>query len=109
LAESNYGLLFELWDEFTSDTIFGKRRCPCLLHWKEYGNPNSELLHTFFTQTIVYAGGEEMSLGQVTEKDMEIMTDEEYTLFEELQIQIYVGRYDKAKTTMSQKRQRKGV
>jgi hypothetical protein len=109
LAESNYGLLFELWDEFTSDTTFGKRRCPCLLHWKEYGNPKSEFLHTFFTETKVYAGGEELSLGQVTEKDMEIMNDEEYTIFEEIQIQIYIGRYDEAKTTISQKRQRKGV
>jgi hypothetical protein len=109
LAESNYGLLFELWDEFITDTTFGKRRCPCLLHWKEYGNPKSELLRDFFYQTKVYAGGEEKSLGQVTEKDMEVMNDEEYTIFEEIQIQIYIGRYDEAKTTISQKRQRKGV
>lgn len=109
LAESNYGLLFELWNEFTTDTTFGGRRCPCLLHWKEYGNPKSELLHFFFTETKVNAGGEEMSLGQVTEKDMEVMSDEEYSIFEELQIQIYVGRYNDGKTIISQKRQKKGV
>ena len=109
LAESNYGLLFELWNEFTTDTTFGGRRCPCLLHWKEYGNPKSELLHIFFTETKVNAGGKEMSLGQVTEKDMEVMSDEEYSIFEELQIQIYVGRYNDGKTITTQKRQRKGV
>ena len=109
LAESNYGLLFELWNEFTTDTTFGGRRCPCLLHWKEYGNPKSELLHIFFTETKVNAGGEEMTLGQVTEKEMEVMSDEEYSIFEELQIQIYVGRYNNGKTIISQKRQRKGV
>jgi predicted nicotinamide N-methyase len=108
LAESNYGLLFELWNEFTTDTTFGGGRCPCLLHWKEYGNPKSELLHIFLTETKVNAGGEEMSLGQVTEKDMEVMTDEEYTIFEELQIQIYVGRYNDGKTTFFPKMTKEG-
>lgn len=108
LAESNYELLFELWNEFTTDTTFGGRRCPCLLHWKEYGNPKSELLQRFFNETRLLAGGNVISLGQVTEKHMEIMTDEEYTIFEELQVQIYIGRYNDGKT-ISQKRQRKGV
>lgn len=108
-AESNYELLFELWNEFTTDATFGGRRCPCLLHWKKYGNPKSESLQWFFNAMRVSAGGNVMSLGQVTEKDMEGMTDEEYTIFEELQVQIYIGRYHTTTgKTISQKTTKEG-
>ena len=97
------GLEFELCKEFTQDATYIKR-CPSLLSWREYGNPACESSNTFFHDTDVTIsqnkGGDKKqkavtkSLAECTEMDMEQMSDVEYSFFEELQIQILVGRFD---------------
>ena len=92
------GLKFQLWKEFVDDNDFGGRRCPCVLTWEDYGNPESDLSNSYFHGTTVCierkrAGSNIVPLANTTERDMELMTDDEYSKFEELQVQIYVGRY----------------
>jgi hypothetical protein len=92
------GLKFQLWKEFVDDNDFGGRRCPCVLTWEDYGNPESDLSNSYFHGTTVCIERKRavpniVPLANVTERDMELMTDDEYSKFEELQVQIYVGRY----------------
>jgi hypothetical protein len=100
------GLMFELWRELADDDDYGGRRSPCKLNWKEYGDPESDPSNDFFHERKISVAGTEMTLGQVTERDMELMSDEEYTIFDELQVQVYVGKYCDEETR-SQKRHRK--
>lgn len=100
------GLMFELWRELVDDDDYGGRRSPCKLNWKEYGDPESDPSNDFFHERKISVAGTEMTLGQVTERDMELMSDEEYTIFDELQVQVYVGKYCDEETR-SQKRHRK--
>lgn len=93
------GMKFQLWKEFVDDKDFGGRRCPCVLTWEDYGNPESELSNCHFHETTIWINNKQavpngVPLSNVTERDMELMTDDEYSKFEELQVQIYVGRYD---------------
>jgi hypothetical protein len=98
LAERK-GLEFVLWEEVL-DTPEFKERCPCRLDWREYGDPKCEASNKFFQETTVSIsnsntdgmGKVEKSLAEITESDMEGMSEDEYTFFEELQVQIYVGR-----------------
>ncbi|KAL3762377.1 hypothetical protein ACHAW5_000639 [Stephanodiscus triporus] len=99
------GLRFELWRELADDHDFGGRRSPCKLKWKEYGDPESDLSNSFFHNRMVSVTGTGITLGQVTERQMELMNDEEYSIFEELQVQVYVGKFTVEKTRSSQKRQ----
>jgi hypothetical protein len=94
------GMKFQLWKEFVDDKDFGGRRCPCILTWEDYGNPESELSNCHFHETTIWMKNKQtipnsVPLSNVTERDMEMMTDDEYSKFEELQVQIYVGRYDR--------------
>lgn len=94
-AAEEAGLTFELWDEFLADADYGGRRSPCKLGWREYGNPECEASNRYFHETNVSVGeARTVSLADVSEKDMESMNDEEYATFEELQVQVYLGRYD---------------
>jgi predicted nicotinamide N-methyase len=93
------GLKFELWKEFIDDKDFGGRRCPCVLNWKDYGNPDCESSNLHFHETTIciekkQTASNNVELANITERDMELMTDDEYSKFEELQVQIYVGRYE---------------
>ncbi|KAL7528943.1 hypothetical protein ACHAXR_002709 [Thalassiosira sp. AJA248-18] len=100
------GLKFDLWKEFVEDEQFGER-CPCILNWREYGNPQCESSNRYFHETTVPIAKTETSLANIKELDMESMKDEEYSKFEELQIQIYVGKFSNDVETKS-KRQRMG-
>lgn len=92
------GLHFELWTELAECVEF-RRRCPCVLGWREYGNPDCEESNNFFHETMVSIAGANgntpctKSLAEVTEADMERMNDEEYTVYEELQVQLYIGKF----------------
>ncbi|KAL3816076.1 hypothetical protein ACHAXA_009714 [Cyclostephanos tholiformis] len=102
------GLRFEIWGDLANDDDFGGRRCPCRLNWMEYGDPESDKSNGYFHERTISVAGTEMSLGRVTEGDMESMNDGEYSTFEELQVQVYIGKYHvNDGTTRLQKRQRK--
>ena len=64
----------------------------CNLGWREFGNPNSEKSNDFFTDSYVQVGGESKPLKDITEDDMDVMTDGEFNAFEKRFIQIYVGQ-----------------
>lgn len=97
------GLKFDLWKELTEDGSFSERS-PCTLSWREYGNPECEASNRYFHEVAISIANTEMPLAKIGEQDLEYMNDEEYATFEELQVQIYVGRYDKE--MISKKRQR---
>ena len=87
------GLRFDLWQEFVQDEDFSKR-CPCRLGWREYGNPECDDSNRYFHETTISSiGGAEKTLASLmSEEDMKSMNDQEYAQFEELQVQIYIGR-----------------
>ncbi|KAL7478310.1 hypothetical protein ACHAW6_004076 [Cyclotella cf. meneghiniana] len=87
------GLEFVLWDRVPEKDAEWRRRCPCRLGWREYGDPECDASNAFFHDTMVSIGGYEKSLAEVRESDLEGMSEEEYTVFEECQIQIYVGKF----------------
>ncbi|KAL7516311.1 hypothetical protein ACHAWX_001339 [Stephanocyclus meneghinianus] len=87
------GLEFALWDRVPEKDAEWRRRCPCRLGWREYGDPECDASNAFFHDTIVSVGGNEKSLAEIRESDLEGMSEEEYTVFEECQIQIYVGKF----------------
>ena len=91
-----FGITFVNWKEFEECETF-KGRCPARLNWKDYGNPKSECSNEYFLKTSVSVGNATKSLADITEDDMELMNDDEYTSFEEKQIQIYVARYSAKK------------
>jgi len=95
------GLKFELW---CGDEDF-RKRSPCQLNWRDYGNPECESSNEYFCETNVSVAKAKKTIAAVTEEDMESMNDGEYSVFEELQVQIYVGKYNEEDTT-SRKRQR---
>ena len=102
-AERVHGLTFELWEEYLACADFAKRS-PCRLTWREYGDPESESFNCYFHETTVTVANEKLPLSQVAEKDVERMNDTEYAIFEEVQVQIYVGKY--GEKTASRKRPR---
>lgn len=62
------------------------------LGWSEYGNPESNVSNEYLSQKISIGGKQDVPLYQVTEFHQNLMTDEEYINFENLQIQIYIGK-----------------
>ena len=97
------GICFELLNDFMQDNYFAKRS-PCQLGWREYGNPKCEGSNRFFLETTISVGqSKTTALANITEADMERMSNEEHTIFEELQCQIYIGRH---KGVSSRKRER---
>lgn len=96
------GLHFELWQGFNKYPQF-QIRSPCALTWEQYGNPKYEASNRFF-QTMVSVGNKQCSLANVSELMMEGMSDEEYATFEEIQCQIYIGKYCEKKKEAPKKR-----
>ncbi len=90
------GIIFVNWEEFEECETFSDR-CPARLNWKDYGNPKSECSNEYFLKTNVSVGNTTKSLAEITEDDMECMNDDEYSSFEEKQIQIYVAYYSEKK------------
>ena len=92
------GLEFVLWTEVL-DVPELRQRCTCNLGWKEYGDTGCEAFQKFFCETILSISNsssghrDTKSLAEITERDMECMNNDEYTKFEECQIQIYVGKF----------------
>lgn len=64
----------------------------CDLDWKEFGNPKCVRSNEFFTDSLVQVNHVLKPLKDIMEDDMDIMTDEEYELFERRFIQIYIGQ-----------------
>ena len=64
------------------------------MDWAEYGNPECEASNLYFHETKISVSNQTTSLAEVvTGKGTECMSDEEYKVFEELQIQVYVGKF----------------
>ena len=64
----------------------------CNLDWKDFGNPMSAKSNSFFTNSYVKVDGESKSLKDVSEDDMDVMSDSEFNAFEQRFIQIYTGQ-----------------
>lgn len=94
------GLIFTNWKEFEESETF-KHRCPAKMTWMDYGNPASESSNEYFNNNSVSIKRSNTttskSLAEITEEDLEGMNDDEYAIFEELQIQIYIGRWRKGR------------
>ncbi|KAL7460552.1 hypothetical protein ACHAXS_000999, partial [Conticribra weissflogii] len=104
------GIEFKLCEEFLDEDEVLKR-CPCLLDWRDYGNPAREASNKFFHETTVPIGKcnigkknvarslcAKKTLAEISEDDTEKMSMEEYTIYEELQVQTYVGRFSSSET-----------
>ncbi len=63
----------------------------CNLGWKDFGNPKCSRSNEYFTNTYVQVDGETKALKDVSEDDMDVMSDKEYNTFEMKFIQIYVS------------------
>lgn len=94
------GLIFTNWKEFEESETF-KHRCPAKMTWMDYGNPACESSNEYFHSNSVSmkrsGSNTSKSLAEITEEDLEGMNDDEYTVFEELQTQIYIGRWRKGR------------
>ena len=87
LMESTFGFKFELiYDEIEND------KYKCNLQWREFGNPLSEKSNEYFTNTLTKVNDKFHALKDITEEQMDRMSEDEYTSFEARYIQIYVGR-----------------
>ena len=86
------GLKFDLWTDAMDASEF-KARCPCRLSWREYGDSECDAFQRFFCGTTISVANKVKTLAGITESDMEGMADDEYTKFEESQVQMYVGRF----------------
>jgi len=64
----------------------------CDLEWREFGNPSCQRSNEFFTNSYVQVDGKSKPLKDVSEEDMDVMSDGEYEAFEKRFIQIYVGQ-----------------
>jgi len=69
----------------------------CNLEWREFGNPSCEKSNEFFTNSFVRVDGESKALKDISEDDMDVMSDQEFASFEKRFIQVYVV----SKTTKS--------
>ena len=94
----SFGIEFELWTEVLDTSEF-QSRCTCRLGWNEYGNVECDAFKKFISETDVLIRNEKKNLAEVTESDMENMTDDEHSKFEECQIQIYIGSLNKKVAT----------
>ena len=63
----------------------------CNLEWREFGNPSCEKSNEFFTNSFVRVGGESKALKDVSEDDLDVMSDLEFESFEKRFIQVYIG------------------
>ena len=67
------------------------------LSWKQYGDIDNGNFMQHLSNTLVSTGGgrRKVNLAEMSEKDVEDMTDDEHAAFERTQIQIYVGQWEK--------------
>ena len=67
------------------------------LAWRQYGDiDNDNFMHHLSNTVVATDGGKKkVSLSEMSEKDMEDMTDDEHAAFERTQIQIYIGQWAK--------------
>ena len=86
------GILFVNWKEFEECELF-KSRCPARLSWMDYGRPESQESNEYFLSTNTSVDRVSKSLATITEDDMQCMSDEEYSSFEEKQIQVYLAGF----------------
>jgi ribosomal protein S18 acetylase RimI-like enzyme/predicted nicotinamide N-methyase len=63
----------------------------CDLEWREFGNPTCKRSNDFFTNSFVQVDGESKALKDVSEDDLDIMSDQEFDSFEKRFIQVYIG------------------
>lgn len=87
IMESQIGFQFEL-----VDGAMENEECKCILDWKSFGNPLSENSNEYFTNTFTLVNGVSLALKDVTEVQMNEMSEDEYQSFEAKYIQIYFGR-----------------
>ena len=94
------GIIFENFKEFEESETF-RGRCPARMSWRDYGNPSNESSNEYFHITNVSITSLNhtitKSLAEITEEDIESMSDHEYAVFEELQMQIYIGSWAEKK------------
>ena len=64
------------------------------LAWRQYGDIDDDNFMNHLSNTVVATDGgkRKVSLSEMSEKDMEDMTDDEHAAFEWTQIQIYIGQ-----------------
>ena len=67
------------------------------LSWRQYGDIDDDNFMRHLSNTVVSTGGgrQKVNLAELSEKDMEDMTDDEHAAFERTQIQVYIGRWAK--------------
>ncbi len=66
-------------------------RHSCNLGWEDFGNPKCPRSNEYFTSTYVQVDGKSKALKDVSEDDMDNMSDKEYNSFEMKFIQIYIS------------------
>jgi hypothetical protein len=79
---------FQDTSDFVEWNLVGSK---CSLSWNDYGNPTKEASNQYFMQTMVAVRGSLKSLSEISESDMNDMTEQEYHQWEQAQIQIYEG------------------
>jgi hypothetical protein len=72
-------------------TLLSSAAIDCTLQWDEFGNPHCEKSNTYFCRRIIAVNGALHSLADIGEAEMELMSSEEYTAFEDSFIQVYLG------------------
>ena len=92
------GFTFVQWSEIFDTSEF-RTRCPCGLSWNQYGDPECDTFKEYFYETMFTVLNGKKSLAEIKDCDMESMTEDEYTRFEESQIQIYIGQFTNEKTS----------
>ena len=82
---ANAGYEFKLMQE-SNDSPYS-----CDLEWREFGNPTCKRSNDFFTNSFVQVDGESKALKDVSENELDIMSDQEFESFEKRFIQVYIG------------------
>ena len=67
----------------------------CNLSWNEFGNPKCKRSNDFFTNSFAEVEGQIKALKDVSEDDMDVMSDAEFDAYERRFIQIYLGQKEK--------------
>lgn len=87
IMEESHGYKFKL----VSDT---NGFLPCVLDWKEYGNPECDESNQYFRSTMIAVsvlGENPIPLADIDEEQREHMNDDEYDMYETFLTQIYEG------------------
>ncbi len=87
IMESQIGFQFELVHGAMDD-----EEIQCVLDWRSFGNPLCDKSNLYFTNTFTKVNGVSLALKDITEVQMNEMSEDEYQSFESKYIQIYFGR-----------------